>query len=274
MANLFYDLFHAGAALMALAATLAFIATFLRRGANTPQKRWLRVASLVVAGGALAALLVVTSPLEYRTAAPIPRETTVYVVSMTNDLYALLATDGSRLFIRHLPEFQLQQILYREEGILIISDAGHGVPIQPSGTGYYLYANTNTLHALRADDGQEVMPSLGALGNVTTWLLDHGVLYVTNIDAPEVQRPADWRSIVSTRFSRTPRMTWREAWRSSPPATARWCGRSPLSPSACRGRIPARTAAHSTCSGAAPRPPEQHRARRYRRTSARSSLYA
>jgi hypothetical protein len=102
MATLFYDLFHIGAALLALGAMVAFIATFVRRSANTTWKRWVRLVSPVVAISALAASLLVTSPLAYHAAAPIAPGATVYTVSWGSDLYAFRATDGSPRFIHHL----------------------------------------------------------------------------------------------------------------------------------------------------------------------------
>jgi outer membrane protein assembly factor BamB len=64
-------------------------------------------------------------------------------------------------------------------GVLITAE--YGVPAHTTATADL---STYTLHALRADDGHEILPSLSVLGDVTAWLLDHGVLYVTNIGAP------------------------------------------------------------------------------------------
>jgi hypothetical protein len=88
MPTLFYDLFH--------------IATFVRRSATTTWKLWVRLVSPAVAVIALAAFLLVSSPLAYHTAAPIAPGATIYTGSAGSDLYALRATDGSPRFIRHL----------------------------------------------------------------------------------------------------------------------------------------------------------------------------
>ncbi len=196
-----YSIIHTAAAAVALGTVAVFIGTYLRQLRQLRRYRGpLRLASIVAALVALCALLLVTSPLDYRSSAPAPAGLKLYVLSTSNDLFTLRASDGAQTLVRHLPGLQLQ-MRYYENGLLILADPDHEVSAPTATAGTTGTAETAgaaadtsaaassqvyayTLQAVRGDNGQAALPALGTLSNVTADSLDHGTLYVTALADP------------------------------------------------------------------------------------------
>jgi hypothetical protein len=132
-----YSLIRTAATAVALGAAVVLFGTYLRQLRQLRQlrryRRPLRLASVAAAGIALCALLLVTSPLDYRASAPAPAGLKLYVLSTSNDLFMLRASDGAQTFVRDLPGPQLQ-MRYHEGGLLILAGPGHDVPVAIAGT--------------------------------------------------------------------------------------------------------------------------------------------
>lgn len=237
-----YSLIRTAAAAVALGAAVVFFGTYLRQ--LRPLRRYrgpLRLASVAAVGVALCALLLVTSPLDYRASAPAPAGLKLYVLSTSNDLFTLRASDGAQTFVRHLPGPQLPGTLppmrYHAGGLLILAGPGHDVPVATAGpAGRSGTAGTAagaspatagqvwayTLQAVRGDDGQAVLPALGALSTVTADTLDQGTLYVTAIADP-AHPDAETISAFSLQASA---LLWQQALTTPAPTTMppQFCG--------------------------------------------------
>jgi hypothetical protein len=99
-----YNLIRTAAAAVALGAAVVFFGTYLRQLRQLRRyRRPLRPTPAAAAAGlALCALLLMTSPLDYRASAPAPAGLKLYVLSTSNDLFTLRASDGAQTFVRHL----------------------------------------------------------------------------------------------------------------------------------------------------------------------------
>jgi outer membrane protein assembly factor BamB len=220
---------------VALGAAVVFFGTYLRRPWQLQQLRQLkryrgpvRLASVVAAVVALCVVLFVTSPLDYRSSAPAPAGLKLYVLSASNDLFTLRASDGAQTFVRHLPGPQLQTRYY-EDGLLILSGGGPDVPAAPTGTAGTAASesaaasdqvSTYTLRAVHSDDGQAALPALGALAYVTADTLEQGTLYVTAI-----ADPAHPDSETLSAFSmQAGTLLWQHAFTTSTPMSPQFCG--------------------------------------------------
>src|SRR5689334_14394307 len=117
-----YSIIHTAAVTVAVGAAVVFFGTYVRLlwqlrqlGQLGQLKRYrgpARLASVGAGGVALCVVLFVTSPLDYRSSAPAPAGLKLYVLSASNDLFTLRASDGAQTFVRHLPGPQLQMRYY------------------------------------------------------------------------------------------------------------------------------------------------------------------
>ncbi|HEX8034425.1 MAG TPA: PQQ-binding-like beta-propeller repeat protein [Ktedonobacterales bacterium] len=167
------------ASVVVVSAILAFLVTFLRRAMK--HKGLVRAVSLIALACALLVLLFAHSPLDFRAAAPAPTNAKWYMLSNTNDLFALRAADGSGTFVRHLPGAQGQRIVYDTNGLLIMSAPSNGF-LATTKVGESTYVSSTTMRAFRRDDGTDALPALRALANITASTVDGTMLYVATID--------------------------------------------------------------------------------------------
>ncbi|MGZ3714824.1 MAG: outer membrane protein assembly factor BamB family protein [Ktedonobacterales bacterium] len=165
------------ASVAVVSALLAFLVTYLRR--VTRHKGLVRAVSLIALACALLVLLFARSPLDYRASAPTGAN--LYLLSNTNDLYSLRATDGLRTFIRTLSTTANNGIVYHSDGLVILSYSGGAFTVSTTSAGS-AYVTVTSMRAFRLADGAETLPALRALTNITGSTLDGGVLYVTSID--------------------------------------------------------------------------------------------
>ncbi len=184
-----YDVARYIASALVVGAILAFLVSYLRRVMR--HKSLLRTISIIALVPALLVLLFVRSPLDYRAAAPAPADADVYVLSRnlsahSDDLFAVRATDGKQLFLRHLPAPELQSIVYDIDGLLILAGTNNGVFDSTHGYERRYPDNDAVMRAFHRDDGSDALPALATLRGISASTVDHGVLYVAAIDNSQI----------------------------------------------------------------------------------------
>jgi outer membrane protein assembly factor BamB len=169
----FYVTLHFIAGLIGIVAIGGFIATLIYR--TLRYKQIFQAITIVSSIGAIGVLIGVRSPFDYRSRAPVSQSTKLYVISGDNSLYAMHVDNGSPTLLRQLPG-SAYKLVYESHGMLFLSSPGINIP--GSSISY------NSLDAFWSTNGQDALPSLNNLNNITVYVFSTDVLYVVAIPDP------------------------------------------------------------------------------------------